>query len=100
MATPPATSCPLLHSGKSLARHAPPATAGILSALLTYGRAYRTAGLPAVAGGRPARRLRPACFSGAGAFSVSCVITHHPSLITEFLIYGSAIRNPRKALKT
>jgi hypothetical protein len=26
--------------------------------------------------------------------------TCHPSLVTAFLIYGSAIRNPRKALKT
>ena len=35
--------------------------------------------------------------AGAGFFSL---IASHQSLVTRFLIYGSAIRNPRKALKT
>jgi hypothetical protein len=116
-----------------------PSVAGILPALLTYGRAFRTAGIPAGAlavafPGTPVSRpaLLPlqlaapfapsACpeRSGraslsvllnharasrtagilAGSFAFSRVITHHSSLVTGFLIYGSAIGNPRKALKT
>ena len=66
----------------------------------TYGRAFRTAGIPAV------------------AFAFSCLILHQPAepdapcgrpLLTShkspvtrhaFLIYGAAIRNPAKVLKT
>jgi hypothetical protein len=59
-------------------------------ALMTDGRAFRTAGIP------------------AGAFEPCRLVTHQPaslmeghlSLITAFLIYGAAIRNPAKVLKT
>jgi hypothetical protein len=74
-----------------------PASAGVLRAHLTHGRAFRTAGVPRGTKGIP-----------AGSLAFSRVITHQSparqpkggSLITDFLIYGSAIRNPRKALKT
>jgi hypothetical protein len=64
------------------------------------GRAFRTAGLSRGTRGIPARSLRPGYFSGAGAFALSSLITHHSPLITGFLIYCAAIRNPRKPLKT
>jgi hypothetical protein len=59
------------------------------SAYLPLGRAFRTAGLPRRRRGIP-----------AGSFAFSRPATHHSPLSTDFLIYGPAIRNPRKALKT
>jgi hypothetical protein len=58
-------------------------------ALLTHGRAFRTAGLSRGTRGIP-----------AGSFAFSWLITRHSSPVTAFLTYGSAIRNPRNSQKT
>ena len=55
-----------------------PAVPHILPLLGTHGRAFRTAAIP------------------PGAVAFSPLVTHHSPLITAFLIYGAAIRNPRK----